>query len=192
MKKVNAFFLVIMLTIFSHAIFAQDFHPSDEFLMTTVPDALRRIDHSNLPADGYTNIYLTDRGGKVLKGFPVFIESYYDNAEVEEIILPWLKDVRKVIRLRIDHCPCYCDIEVYHWLLTHDGQWTALPVLTPPDYEVSLTYLAYIFPEEEPNVIELHEYQDEVILGEIEPTFRQIADQTIKTLTWDGRSIKEE
>ncbi|GGF26746.1 hypothetical protein [Echinicola rosea] len=191
MIKVNAFFITLLLAIVSVKGFGQEFHPSEEFLMTTVPDSLRSIDALYSSPNDRTNIYLTDKKGNVLKEFSVFIESYYDDSKVEEMAVPHLKHVRKVIRLSISHCPCYCDIDVHYWLLTHDGKWVALPVLTPPDYEASLTYLAYIFPEEKPNLIELHEYQDEVILGDGEPRFNQIADRTIKTLFWNGMTIEE-
>lgn len=172
---------------------AQQFVPSMEFLLTTVPDSVYEMDSGGNHRDKSTNIHIKDRAGNVIQDISVYPPTYSNDGKVEEMSVSWLQNVRKVVRLEISHCPCVCDHENYYWLVTNEGEWVALPILTPPDYEYSLNHQEYQFSPEKPNLIELHEYQDEVILEEgKEPHFINVSDKVLKRWYWDGEKVRKE
>ena len=128
-----------------------------------------------------------------MKNINIFIETYENDGKVLELKKTKLKNIRKIIKLRIDHCACYCDTSIYYWLITDKNKWIALPTIEQEDYEFGLKTKDYVFSSKKRSSIELYEYQDELIYEKDneEPKIKRKSEKILKTLMWNGKILTE-
>lgn len=192
MKKILLYFLFILLT--QNISFGQEFVESIEFQLTKFDSSeIERFFTDNNDSDGYASIFIIDNNKVKLKEMKVFLETYTNDGKIEEISNPNIKNIRKIIRVRIYQCACYCNTSTYYWLITKQNEWIKIPTIEEEDYEFEMKYKDYVFSEKKPNEIQLVEFQDEFVKKdnfEIKDIKRK-SEKIIKTLIWDGNQISE-
>lgn len=175
--------------------YGQTFTPSKTFTLTkyTAEEAEKSFTASDSLNNGYVDVFIKNKKGKQLQQIKVsvFVETYDNDGIVEEATDTHIKNVKKIIRLRISHCACYCNSDIYYWFITTRGEWIPLPTIEEESYELSLKTKDYVFSKVAPNHIELYEYQDKMIRKskEEEPKFVRKSTKLIQTLIWDGKRI---
>jgi len=142
--------------------------------------------------DGFGSIYIINSKGSQLQEIKVYAEHYINELEVEETEEVNLTHVKKVIKVEVPDCYCYCDSSVYYWIITENSIWIQLPTIVD-EYQTTLVHREYVFPTDESNQIFLYEYEDEVI-DQPDPSLNQIKRKSEKILAhfkWDGEKIIE-
>ena len=141
---------------------------------------------------GFEKVFLIDKNGNKIEEFKIFPESFDSDEKVYESSEFKLKNVKKIIRLEIAHCPCYCETSKYYWLLTNENKWIKLPVIEEGIYEFNLKKLAYEFDSDSDTIL-LTEFQDEKIdENEIyNPKFRLKSKSVLKSYKWNGTELVE-
>ena len=191
MKKI---FTIMVFCLIYNLSFGQNFVESTEFKLTKFDTSLFEKFHtSNGKFDGNTDIFIIDNNGGKVKKINVFIETYENDGKVLELIKTKLTNIRKIIKLRIDHCACYCDTSIYYWLITDKNKWIELPTIELEDYEFGLKTKDYDFSSKKRSSIELYEYQDELIYEKDneEPKIKRKSGKILKTLIWNGKILTE-
>jgi hypothetical protein len=171
----------------------QKFVTSQEFSLIKFDESqFRNLQDSDSEFDGYVKIHIIDGSNEKFKEVEVFFETYDNDAKVEELINTDLVNVRKIIKVDIFECACYCNTSKYYWLITNKNEWISLPVIEQEDYEFRSTTRDYVFADDNQNTIFLYEFQDEVIEEEHKekPVFRQKSKKIITTFLWNGEEIK--
>ena len=167
---------------------------SIEFQLTKFDSSeIERFFTDNNDSDGYASIFIINNNKAKLKEIKVFLETYTNDGKIEENSNPHIKNVRKIIRVRIFECACYCNTSTYYWLITKQNEWIKIPTIEDEDYEFEMTYKDYVFSEKKPNEIQLVEFQDEFVKKDNFETkdIKRKSEKIIKTLIWDGNQISE-
>jgi len=140
--------------------------------------------------DGFGSIYLVDKNGRQLQEIRVYAEHYLNELEVEESEVNTLTYVKKVIRVEVPDCYCYCDSSVYYWLITDNDKWIPMPTVVD-QYQTTMAHRKYVFPTEESNLILLYEYQDELTdqAGQSLNRTNRKSEQILAKFYWDGENI---
>ena len=143
MKHILFSLIIFILPFISYT---QNFVDSDEFILT------KNSDYSSLTWNkkvkeysDEVSIYILDNKGNKLKELIVSAESYENDSKVEEFISPKFKKIRKIVRVIIRHCACYCNTSKYYWLISIDGRWIELPEIEQEDYEFEFKTKDYVF-----------------------------------------------
>lgn len=187
----NQLLLLFVLISFPCLVCGQTFVESKEFELTQYDTGLfEEMMTSNGAMDGNTEIYVIDQDANRLQAINVYIESYDNDAGVEEWNTTTLEGIRKIVRVLINQCACYCNTSKYYWLITHDNRFIALPVIEQEDYELSLKTIDYEF-NNDSNVIEMVEFQDDMVRKNQNdvPTFNLKSKGVIQSYKWDGAAL---
>lgn len=150
-------------------------------------DLFEKVFLSNGEFNGRTQIYVTNKQGKKLKGIEVFIETYENDSKVEELVTTDFKNVKKIIRVIINHCACYCDTSKYYWLINNHNKLIKLPTIEQKDYEFEMKTKDYVI-NTQSNTIELIEFQDEIVRKSKNdnPIFKLKSKKVLKRYKWNG------
>ena len=190
----NILILAILSLCFQTSSIGQDFKKSKTLSISKI-DTTTSLSNGN---DSYKQtIYLESASVKKLKSFEINLDSY-DNeySSVSETTETQLKNISKIVKINIDHCACYCNTDVYYYLVTNNNEWIELPKLEQNDYDIGNTYLEYAFRKESKTTIELVEYREKI--NENKPNknsllgfeTERIHEKTIKTITWTGNELQ--
>lgn len=159
----------------------------------TTEEAEKAFKDNKNPNNGYVNVFIKNKMGERLQKIkiPVFVETYENDGVVEEAIDIQFKNVKKIIRLQITHCACYCNSETDYWFITTRGEWVKLPTIEEESYELSMKTKNYMFSKGNANQIKLYEYEDKLVqkLENEEPIVVRKGKKHLKTLLWDGKQI---
>ena len=159
------------------------FQPSTEYVLSKVDTTL--IDKE----DYSTHIYLENKQGKKIKKFKVWMDGYDENYSILEVIKnPALKNIKKIIKVGIEHCGCGCSDDMYYWLVTNENKWISLPMLSLDNIDEGNIYQEYLFNTTK-NTIELIEFK--FLVEENIETIKNIYVKHLKNLSWDGMKIKK-
>lgn len=188
----NILFAIAFILIIKTSVNGQSFINSNEYKLTTFKYSdYIKLQSKNEKFDGYMSIFITDKKGDKLKEIKVYGEFYENDASVEELENINLFNVKKVIKVQISECACYCNTSIYYWIITNQNVWINLPVLENEDYEFEMKYKGYVFSKNYSNIIELKEYQDEQIdkkLYTLE-NIRRKSEKVIQTFIWNGKKL---
>ncbi len=104
-----------------------------------------------------------------------------------------MKNVKKIVKVNIEHCACYCNADVYYWLVMSNNKWIELPRIEKNDYEIGNLYHEYSFKEE--GKIELLEFREKMGDKRDENTpsgfeIERIYEKKIKDFTWNGKEVE--
>ena len=198
MKKIltNIIFIVLLHS----SGFCQKFNESKalveskEFQLTEVDsEELNRRRSENGLYHGNMPIFIKNKKGEILTEIKVYGETYGNDAIIEEVENIHFTNVKKIIRLEIFQCACYCESSLYYWLLTEQNKWFPLRVLEQGVYDFKLNYRDYEFSKTAPYTIQLKEYQDERIDKNLNTSenIRRKSEKVIISLVWDGKTLKE-
>ena len=174
--------------------YGQEFIESKEFQLTKFEYSdFMKIQSEDEKFDGYMSIFLKNKKGDSIKEIKVYAESYENDATVQEYENVKLKNTKKIIRVRISQCACYCNTSIYFWLITKQGEWIELPTIENEDYEFEMKYKDYVFSKSGRNEIQLMEYKDEFIEKENydNSNIRRKSEKALKILSWNGKEILE-
>ncbi len=172
------------------AFFQKDFVPSEEFRLTAI-DETKTSENSNTSFAYVENSYYERR-----QEIQVLRDAYQEEfSRLTEISTPSLKNVRKVVKLEIEHCAEYCKTDVYYWLVTYDRRWVSLPKLENNMADLSTSKLAYRFTNNT-SVIQLISYKESLVdykNGEYaEGNIRRVYSDENSKLFWDGFRLVED
>ena len=184
--------LIILLLFFSEYTFSQDFHKSKTYKLSEFKNAAEKMQDGQT----YASVFLKDSTHKKIKEFKVNLDTYSSEySNVEEIATTNLINIKKIIKVRIAQCACYCNEDTYYWLITEQNKWIMLPKIEHYDYDIGNTYEEYIFSEDSTNSIKLIEFKEKLNLEspnkntpsgfDVERTYQKI----IKYLKWNGEKI---
>ena len=191
----NIILLTILIICFQPNLFGQDFKKSKTISLSKVDTTSIKLSNGE---DSYKRtVYLKDSNNKRIKEFKVSLDSYSDEESfVEEITETQLKNINKIVRVSIEHCACYCNLDIYYWLVTNDNEWIELPTIEQGDLDIGNTYLDYTFKKENKEIIELVEFREKInknkpnkhnLVGyEIE----RVYEKKLKNITWNGNELQ--
>ncbi|GAA3786565.1 hypothetical protein GCM10022271_18910 [Corallibacter vietnamensis] len=191
MKKQTVILSIFLL--FQFLIYGQEYTESEEFMLTKYDKSLfEKMLSSSGEFNGNTQIYITDSLENKLKEIEVFIETYENDSKVEELITTDFKNVKKIIRVVINQCACYCDTSKYYFFVTNNKKLIELPTIEQEDYEFEMKTKDYVF-NAEFQTIELTEFQDEKIKENEndEPTFKLKSKKVLKKYKWNGNKLNK-
>ena len=146
----QALVLIILITLFQSDVFGQKFTPSETLTLSKSNEPLE-IDLNKKGANKQT-IFL-QKENKKLKDFHIHTEEYSEEySSVEEINNTELENIDKIVKVNIEHCGCYCNADIYYWLITKDNKWIELPKIEQYNYDIGNTYTEYIFRKGNKNI----------------------------------------
>ena len=187
--------LNIIFTILIQAIgFGQEYMKSKEFELTKFEYSdFMKVESENEKFDGYMSIFLKNKNGENIKEIKVYGETYENDAIVYELENVKFSNIRKILKVEISECACYCNTSIYFWLITKQNEWISLPIVEQGSYEIEMKYYDYVFLEKGQNVIQLMEYQDERIDKKIftPENIRRKSEKVIRTIFWNGKKLNE-
>lgn len=191
----NILTLIILGFCFQINLFGQNFKKSKTLTLSKIDTTSIKLLNGN---DDYNRtIYLQSSNNKNLKEFVVNIDSCCDeNSLVEETTETSLKNINKIVKVTIEHCACYCNADIYYWLVTNDNNWIELPKIEHNDIDIGNTYQEYIFKKENRNTIELIEFREQI--NENKPNknnlvgfdIERIYQKKLKDIIWNGDEIQ--
>jgi hypothetical protein len=141
-------------------------------------------------------IYLEDSTHKKITTFKITTDSFdREYSIIHEMKSPSLLSVKRIVKVWIVHCACYCNEDIYYWLITKQKKWIALPKIEQDNYEIGNVYTEYIFPKSSKDTIELVEFREE--LNKESPNtetpsgynIERVYQKTIKVIKWDGNKL---
>ena len=186
--------ILVLLIYFSQNVLAQHFVKSESYNLTKV----RRIDTELLEDKDVDNavIYLEDSTHKKITTFKITTDAFdREYSIIHEMKSPSLLSVKRIVKARIVHCACYCNDDIYYWLITKQNKWIALPKIEQDNYEIGNVYTEYIFPKNSKDTIELVEFKENINIespNAENPSgydIERIYQKTIKVIKWDGNKL---
>ncbi|WP_158250475.1 SH3 domain-containing protein [Aquimarina sp. I32.4] len=165
------------------------FVKSEEYKITKVDTSL--IDNEDYLAFAF----IKNKKHKKIQKFKVWMDSYKEDfTSIEEIKNPNLKNIRKIIKVTIEHCACQCHDDVYYWLVTNQSKWVQLPTIEMYDMDIGNPYQEYVF-NTSTNGIDLIEFKEEFIHENpkvyTSENVKHIYLKHLNTLYWDGKKVKD-
>ena len=139
---------------------------------------------------GVTKIFLVDNKSNEIKDFEVYPESYDSDGTVDESSELEFKNIKKIVRVVLTHCPCYCETSKHYWLITSENKWVKLPLIEDGVYDLDLKRLDYEFDSNTDSVF-LVEFQDEIINKNDngDPVFKLKSTSVLSTYEWNGTEL---
>lgn len=186
-KKIS---IILFLLNLNFICFGQSFVESEDFNLSEFDYETYYKKAEQTGEYGYSKVFLIDNNGKEIKEFEIFPESYENDVIVYESSEFDFENVKKIIRIEIAHCACYCETSKYYWFLTVENEWVELPIIKEGIYDFDLKRKDYVFNKNE-SLIELVEFQDEVIKENGNTTFKLKSKIILDKLEWNGTALSE-
>ncbi len=134
---------------------------------------------------GFSKIFLIDKNDNQIKEFRMNPEFYYSDGIVYESSEFEFKNVKKIIRIELASCACYCNTSKYYWLITNENKWIELPIIEEGITDFDLKRLDYEFDSNSDSIL-LIEYQDQMIKENDNSKFKLKNKSILKSYEWNG------